>query len=1283
MISPSARTPRLRSRRGFALLVTIVLVAFLVLILVGLATFTRVETQVAANSQQLAAARQNALMALNIAVGQLQQAAGPDQRVTARAEILDSNPATVAIDGVRQPLWTGVWLANNPGAGANNQLDVGSAPTLRAWSTSNPSAADSRVSWLVSGAATASASAASGVNNSAINPATWTANATNSVTLASNLGGGNITVAAPLVDITAPTSIIPGLSGNGTTTIGKYGYWVADEGVKAKVNITDPTLKRFGNGTIQVDSTADLPKNLLHFVAPQSVAAHKILPSTLATDFRANPNVDQILTPQQLPYLPAAAPTGFVLNRYAPDVTTYGFGVLADVRRGGLKKDLTAAFEDSGNTAGRNYAKLNPDGTARVYTAPEDTVPTSPTLPSATYTLANGNRGLDGLRWLNFHQHYNLYKSAQPAVNMNSRATNPNGATPPGVGDPASGNRPYSIRQRGIGWIDNQLPNPNPAGDRRAQISYGALSPVFLSLRWDVTFNSQETAPLSGQYRLFLSYHPQLVLHNPYSVRLHNPLNNFRYGRALATVGNIYLQIRVPDPAPAATSQIHYVALNLAGTLQRLLYNTNFADTQSLEPGEMRVFGLGANETDALKITGTTDPNGAASEFKYTAAPFGLVSTGYGPNLSKTAEIQRISALHASDPLQDTYAAIPPIPAATNITLRLTRRPTSETENIITTENTLINFGSSGSGDVSISAASFWPTVGGGGGSIIPGIGGMGGSNGGRLFVSGAPGVANTGAAVPTTTRPALTAAVETLTGKTQVLSVFIRKKGVNQTGGTTFTNANIAVPQFAGNSLVFNPVYDAYGARWWDELYSSDLYSWPSYPPASSAQLETSLTTSAQTSTSWGNASTGADTPPSGGSRIVLYDVPVQPLVSLGQFMHMQPFYMFDSAAYSTLGFGSMFIGGSLPCPEVPLNQTVNDIGATLVMDHSFLANQTLFDGYFLSTVPPAGTAPSGTVWPAQWTEFNTANSGANLADASKPLPNRRITPIATNGNQPAMADLRDMDTAAANLLLNGAFNINSTSVDAWRAYLSSLSGNDLDIWDASDRSARTLTAATLDNPFVRFAASNSNNSVNSLWSGIRSLTDPQITDLAEKIVTEVKTRGPFLSMADFLNRRLGPASDLTRAGALQAAIDKTTLNDSAKSAGVDVNMPAFGANSPTIRPIAANMRDASSSAGSTWKTTIGAPGYLMQQDLVQALSPVMSARSDTFVIRTYGESINPVTGDTQGKAWGEAVVQRLPEYLDASLSAWSIPAANSDNERFGRRFKIVSFRWLSSNDL
>ncbi len=504
-------------------------------------------------------------------------------------------------------------------------------------------------------------------------------------------------------------------------------------------------------------------------------------------------------------------------------------------------------------------------------------------------------------------------------------------------------------------------------------------------------------------------------------------------------------------------------------------------------------------------------------------------------------------------------------------------------------------------------------------------------------------------------------------------------------------------MPYFNGNSTAFNPINDFNGSRYWDELYIANPSSWPSYP-TSGGQAQTDITAAGHTTTSWGDRSTGEATPASSiGSRIILADVPVQPMLSLGQFMHLQQYHMFSTGNYTSLGFGSMFVGGSINCPEIPTTQSAYDnvslpTNSSLLMDHSFLANQALFDSYYFSTMPPAGSAPSGTTWPTQWTAFNSANSGTKLTDASKLLLNSRMVPIYTNGQAPLLADLRDMDSAAANLLLNGAFNINSTSVDAWRALLSSLSGNDLSLWDATSETAQTLSSSQLLNPLTRFWSANGGGSFNTLWSGVRALSDTEVTNLATEIVGQIKARGPFLSMADFLNRRLGSnSSDLARAGALQAAIDRTTLNANVKASGVAVTgITGSVATAPIVKPIPGNMLDASSTSGAAWNSTIGAPGYLMQQDLVQAFSSVMAARSDTFVIRTYGAVVNPATSKTESKAWLEAVVQRLPEFvdrLDPALSALGaatpVTAVNATNQNFGRRFKIISMRWLSPNEI
>ena len=68
---------------------------------------------------------------------------------------------------------------------------------------------------------------------------------------------------------------------------------------------------------------------------------------------------------------------------------------------------------------------------------------------------------------------------------------------------------------------------------------------------------------------------------------------------------------------------------------------------------------------------------------------------------------------------------------------------------------------------------------------------------------------------------------------------------------------------------------------------------------------------------------------------------------------------------------------------------------------------------------------------------------------------------------------------------------------------------------------------------------------------------------------------------------------------------------------------------------------------------TIAGAPQWLTQADVLEAIGPQLSARSDTFTIRAYGESVNPVTGLATGRAWLEATVQRGTGFVDSSEDA------------------------------
>ena len=74
-------------RRGFALVVTLSLMILLTIIAVGLLSLSSISLRASSAEQLNREARQNARMALMLAIGELQSATGPDQRVTAPAGI--------------------------------------------------------------------------------------------------------------------------------------------------------------------------------------------------------------------------------------------------------------------------------------------------------------------------------------------------------------------------------------------------------------------------------------------------------------------------------------------------------------------------------------------------------------------------------------------------------------------------------------------------------------------------------------------------------------------------------------------------------------------------------------------------------------------------------------------------------------------------------------------------------------------------------------------------------------------------------------------------------------------------------------------------------------------------------------------------------------------------------------------------------------------------------------------------------------------------------------------
>ena len=406
-----------------------------------------------------------------------------------------------------------------------------------------------------------------------------------------------------------------------------------------------------------------------------------------------------------------------------------------------------------------------------------------------------------------------------------------------------------------------------------------------------------------------------------------------------------------------------------------------------------------------------------------------------------------------------------------------------------------------------------------------------------------------------------------------------------------------------------------------------------------------------------WGNYLS----PATGKTQVVLYDLPRRdsagesPVISLGQLRHAN--LTADSIEYSTAFQPANAVGNSLASPYVArhLSSEIRTGGGSSApfYDLSYLLNTALWDGWFFSTIPQSGTFVPG----------------------QNRLPNSRL---AFDLRTPLVADdVRGGLSPAARLLIEGAFNVNSTSVEAWTAHLSGLRGLSLN----GESNLSAPFPRTLRQP--RGSTSAGNGVSDQAFAGFRNLTDDDIynratgTGLAVELVREIRKRGPFLSLGHFINRKLAasgaPDAALGLKGALQTALDRSANS-------------GFPASDKGVIGTSERTAYSDPDAAEGYMNT-GIPGWVTQADVLQVLGPSLAARSDTFLIRAYGDAVNPADGSIAGRAWCEAVAQRLPDYVvprdgsagDAPEAAPTDPA----NKTFGRRYQIVSFRWLSPEDI
>lgn len=485
-----------------------------------------------------------------------------------------------------------------------------------------------------------------------------------------------------------------------------------------------------------------------------------------------------------------------------------------------------------------------------------------------------------------------------------------------------------------------------------------------------------------------------------------------------------------------------------------------------------------------------------------------------------------------------------------------------------------------------------------------------------------------------------------------------------------------------------------------------------------------------------WGRSQVGGNV-----SKTILFSFP-ETFVSLAQFQHADltaddGISRIDSPGTTDGSTGTSVscqpgnaFGNSYATPFVKRGKTIQSRQNYIVTgnaggsdpitvnyyDMSYLLNATLWDTFYFSTIGEKSSL--------------------------EPL-NKTITIV----RKPAQSSsLSDPIEAASHLMINGAFNVNSTNKDSWKALLAGNRFLKHPADGAGGTAAEALFPRSLEqrSPSATPPTGNTDDS----FSGYRRLTNQQIDAIADELVKQVRLRGPFVSLSHFVNRalidlatRTNTASiPLSRAGALQSALDMAganitpdgrksgfgpslKINDDKLKLQVDQGAPMAdlwgtqqnGSRGTTYvgttedgQPVWASqskdlnvgavasiyadrgmISDSKFIADQGFRST-GIPGWITQADVLQVIGPSIAARSDTFRIRSYGEALSPDGKTVLAKAWCEAIVQRMPDYVDAFNPASDRLTGPTDsasltaiNKLFGRKIEIVSFRWLSQDEI
>ncbi len=1187
-------------------------------------------------------------MALMIAIGELQKYAGPDRAITATSEILTTSSTPVS-----KPNTTGVWESWW-------DFDPTTAPNYTAEKTNRFRR------WLVSGD-DAGASLPSFVNSP------WSGD---KIELVGNGTLGTITntqdkVTAGLVSVVADNNIQGG-----------YAWHVADESVKARVNVYRDTSR---------NTTLAQKRALL--------AGHRPDPSVLeSADGTALTCFPNDLTPAA--YVNAKATTGKILDLDQAElldqargkikplrhhITTHSLGVMADVRSGGLKQDLSSMFEMGSATA--------------------NTLPTEFTgkkLYASTHGITDSpdpTKSSDP-NWSALAGYYNSFRT------LRNPDTNPT----------------YTLKQAAAST------NPVPNGYNPAPV-IAKVDTIFSIVGRQLDDTHWLGGARPWDYYVSLIYTPVVTLHNPYNVSIsfHSMQVNFTN---IPVAFNFFL---IPNGAGSTgTSQsvvpgtfespnTMFLAVGNGGWRPRgnksyVMTIANWADTQPLatsaaisrpivmRPGQTLICGPSYSPTASFKADSFLGSNtiGFDWEGRHTSSikakpqfipGLGFETTGVciahtrpaaGMGSWNSYLMLRDQTLPKPSPLSQSTATdkfyveykiqrpswyvddVTTTPTWASPTFSVTAKlQATATDSLVDYANLQFDYQDDSTiGSVFNNRVYRYPPTGAYTGSQVAAPGGITYSAQGSyvhpICIFSANIRSTNGGVYETGSR--IKAGLDTP-------SINLLKDG--RLAGKPFLFHNASRTNFVTDLSKEKPALQSYELNFQPFLSKGDFQD---YMDVDAANRVPSLT---------GNKTT------SGIKSGSYLEIPSGPLQTIADFRRSNALNTSYPPHFVQPVANSHLHPLMSPNKVVELNPA---IVANTMLDHSILANHALYDRFYFSTFATQGTTKPDSVF-------------EQFMIGTAPLASQAFQPYLSSGKTVASAKAElyatgapkdgAYKTAAEYQMIRSPFNVNSTSVQAWKAVLASMKKSDVSTLWARNTRLENKTSTKI--PIAAMSMHNGgslsdtvidaakiDNARSNTWNGYRELTEDQLETLAEKIVDEVRARGPFLSMSEFVNRQVGTASEKTMSGALEAAIAKAEINEKLNATSAD----SFLNQVPII---ASDITDTKlynyvSPTATLGNPAAGAPGWVNQADLLRILEPSATVRGDTFIIRTYGEA-RDAKGKVTAQAYAEAVVQRFPDYVDnsdrPSLNAATDPTAKAANKLFGRRFEIVSFRWLSSKEI